>query len=383
MKILAKIVLVFSFLLAVLAAYQIPNIKFDHNLERFFPYQDEELSFYRTFKEQFEPDDNFMLISVIPKQNIYDSLFLSKIQGFCEEAEKWDQVNQAISITNFRIPFKTSFGLIDIPILRMSEPDKYKDDSLKIANDPRIIGSFINKKHTSVNIILRTSDWLQDEENFYLHDKIIKLLKDYEFKEHHIGGRSSTIAIVLRRLQKEVLIYASISTLIVILVVSLIFRRKWGIIISALTVFLGLIYFMGIIAYAGVPLNIMSNLFPTLMLIVGMSDVVHLMSKYIVELQKGLNRFEALKITVKQIGVTILMTSLTTAIGFASLYTSEIEPLQEFGIFAAVGVLLAYATVMTFSVACLIFFDAEDLYYKDMKQSLFRTVMHKMHLFRK
>jgi len=81
------------------------------------------------------------------------------------------------------------------------------------------------------------------------------------------------------------------------------------------------------------------------MIIVGTSDVVHIMSKYIDELRKGLPRKEAITITIKEIGLATLLTSITTAIGFASLLSSRIVPIKDFGINAAVGVIVAYITV--------------------------------------
>lgn len=46
--------------------------------------------------------------------------------------------------------------------------------------------------------------------------------------------------------------------------------------------------------------------------------------------------------SLKEIGLSILLTSITTAIGFASLYVSRIPPIREFGIYAAVGVLFTF-----------------------------------------
>ena len=105
----------------------------------------------------------------------------------------------------------------------------------------------------------------------------------------------------------------------------------------------------------------MSALYPVLMIIVGTSDVIHIMSKYIDELRKGLSRKEAITITVKEIGLATLLTSLTTAIGFASLMTSRIGPIKDFGVNAAFGVIIAYITVIFFTTALLSIFKTNDL----------------------
>ena len=74
---------------------------------------------------------------------------------------------------------------------------------------------------------------------------------------------------------------------------------------------------MGILALLGRELSLMAALYPVLMLIVGTSDVVHIMTKYLDELKRGKDRQSAMRITVRQIGMATLLTSLTTAAGFA------------------------------------------------------------------
>ncbi|MEM6700417.1 MAG: MMPL family transporter, partial [Bacteroidota bacterium] len=108
-------------------------------------------------------------------------------------------------------------------------------------------------------------------------------------------------------------------------------------------------------------LNAMSALYPVLMIIVGTSDVIHIMSKYIDELKKGLSQKKAIMITIKEIGLATLLTSTTTAIGFASLLSSQIKPIRDFGVNAALGVLVAYVTVICFTTAVLSYFKKEQI----------------------
>ena len=56
-----------------------------------------------------------------------------------------------------------------------------------------------------------------------------------------------------------------------------------------------------------------------------------------------------------------MMTAVTTAVGFATLLTSRIVPIQEFGVNAAIGVMVAYVTVLLFTTAVFSFFSVNDL----------------------
>ena len=108
-------------------------------------------------------------------------------------------------------------------------------------------------------------------------------------------------------------------------------------------------------------INAMSALYPVLMLIVGTSDVIHILSKYLDELRKGLNVPDAIENAIKDIGVATLFTSLTTAIGFLSLMTSRIKPVRDFGINASLGVVIAYITVILLGTSLMTFYSNRNV----------------------
>ena len=65
-------------------------------------------------------------------------------------------------------------------------------------------------------------------------------------------------------------------------------------------------------------------------------------------LDKDIDIKEALKLSMNDMGVALFLTSLTTAIGFLALLYSSIAIVQEFGVFIASGVFIAYVLTLTF-----------------------------------
>ena len=63
---------------------------------------------------------------------------------------------------------------------------------------------------------------------------------------------------------------------------------------------------------------------------------------------------EALELSMKDMGIALFLTSLTTAIGFLALLYSSIAIVQEFGLFIACGVFIAYLLTLTFIPSVLI-----------------------------
>ncbi|MEL6926257.1 MAG: MMPL family transporter, partial [Bacteroidota bacterium] len=156
-------------------------------------------------------------------------------------------------------------------------------------------------------------------------------------------------------------------------------RRPWGITVALISIGLGMLLFMGFMGGTGRELNAMSALYPVLMIIVGTSDVIHIMSKYIDELRKGKSKRDAITVTIKEIGLATLLTSTTTAVGFATLATSKIGPIKDFGINSAIGVMIAYLTVIIFTTAVLSMFKTEQLIKLGRGQAFWENAMQKMY----
>ena len=99
----------------------------------------------------------------------------------------------------------------------------------------------------------------------------------------------------------------------------------------------------------------MMVLLPTIIFVVGMSDVIHILTRYIEELRHGESKMTALKTTFNEVGIATFLTSLTTGIGFLTLMTNNIGPIRDFGLYTAVGVLIAYILAFSLLPSALVF----------------------------
>ncbi|RYD81391.1 MAG: hypothetical protein EOP53_06485, partial [Sphingobacteriales bacterium] len=163
-------------------------------------------------------------------------------------------------------------------------------------------------------------------------------------------------------IKKEVGIFILLSILILFLIMALVFRRFWGVIIPVFSSVTGLVLFLGYMGFTNQPLDIMGVLFPVLILTIGMSDIIHLMNKYIEEQRHTQSRKQAMQIAIKEIGFATLITCVTTIIGFvAASLTTSILPIKIFSLNAAVGVLIAYLTAIFFTCMLLLYFKSNKL----------------------
>jgi len=348
-------------LLVLISLYFTFQLRFTFSFDQFFPRGDEDLEFFREFTAEFEDDANFFLVAIPRKEGVFEQNFLENFHDLTLKAKQIETIRESQSLTKIRYPLKTPFGITSIPAIHIDQPQKYKADKARILNDSRFVYQLIDSAATTMVLALKTKDTLSLEEAHQLVADLERQIKQYNFEDYHFLGRANFQSVLVKMQQREVLVSALISGVLVALIIFFLFRRPWGIGIALVSIALGMILFMGFLGATGRPLSVMSALYPVLMIIVGTSDVIHIMSKYVDELRKGLPRKAAITITIREIGLATLFTSITTAIGFASLASSRIMPIRDFGLNAAAGVVIAYLTVIFFTTALLSMFGTNDL----------------------
>ncbi|MDX1383615.1 MAG: MMPL family transporter, partial [Thermoanaerobaculia bacterium] len=148
------------------------------------------------------------------------------------------------------------------------------------------------------------------------------------------------------RLVADQLTYLPVCLVLFVLVLWLLYRDPRAVAVPLAAVLVSLVFVAGAMGLAGVPIDIINNVLPTLLLVIGVSDAIHLVSRYRQELAHGVAAAPALRSTCTHLSVAVFLTSLTTAIGFASLTVGGLDILSRFGLWAAGGVMLTWVVTI-------------------------------------
>jgi predicted RND superfamily exporter protein len=105
---------------------------------------------------------------------------------------------------------------------------------------------------------------------------------------------------------------------------------------------------MGALIGAGFTVHIMSSMIPIFLMPIAVVDSVHIMSEFADRYGEGDDPGTVIAEVVDHLYRPMLFTSVTTAVGFASLLLTPIPPVQVFGAFVAFGVLAAFFLTITF-----------------------------------
>ncbi|MBI5136758.1 MAG: MMPL family transporter [Nitrospirae bacterium] len=166
----------------------------------------------------------------------------------------------------------------------------------------------------------------------------------------HLGG----LPIALAFLEKDALLMNQVVFPIAVAVVLVVlfgaFRSGQGVVIPLLTAALSVVWALGAMAIARIPLDPWTQtLTPILIVAIAAGHSIQILKRYYEELVRngGDNRAAVVEATSK-IGPVMITAGLVASASFASLITFDLKTFQSFGMFTAFGILAALALEMSF-----------------------------------
>ena len=132
--------------------------------------------------------------------------------------------------------------------------------------------------------------------------------------------------------------------LVIFIVLYLTLRSVQNTILTLLVVLFSTIWAFGLMALLNIPIYAVSTMIPVMLIAIGVADGVHLLSHLQLYVNKHpeATKKEAVSDMIAKMWKPVVMTSVTTAVGFVSLLTSQVYPIKYFGLFTAFGVLARY-----------------------------------------
>lgn len=130
-------------------------------------------------------------------------------------------------------------------------------------------------------------------------------------------------------------------------------RTISGILLSLAVVLLSVVTTFGISGWAHLPISTATGLLPQILIAVGIADAIHILVVFQQSRREGATQREAARHTLLKNFQPTALTSISTAIGFLSISSSNIKSLAHLGTMAGVGVLLAWVVTYFFLGAVL------------------------------
>ncbi|WP_147303508.1 RND family transporter [Rhodohalobacter sp. SW132] len=338
-------------LLIFLAIYPASQITTDFNLEGFYREDDPVIEDYQLLEDEFGRDDNTILIG-FRADDIIKPEILRDIRDLTHRFEEIPYIESVRSITNAEQIRNVQDQLDFSPYIPEIPESDDELSSLKssLTEDPFLSGLLINQNATATSFLLT----IREADNTYPNRNVIinqineitgEYSGDYTFRKSGIPFFRNQY---VNLLNGEIFIYIGLSSVLIILLLWYLYRSIWGVLFPMIIVWTTLLFTVAIIHLTGGYLEIMSSTIAPILLCVGVADAVHMISKYDDARESGIKKRASIIEMLKTLGSATFLTSVTTAIGFASLLSSSVVPMARFGAYTAAGVLLAYVITIFF-----------------------------------
>jgi predicted RND superfamily exporter protein len=133
---------------------------------------------------------------------------------------------------------------------------------------------------------------------------------------------------------------AILAIILVAMTVFLSIRKISYSVITLFPLFIGSVLTFGFMGYMDIKLTYITILVIPMLIGIGIDDGAHIISSYLIHK-------EHINSTIHRIGRAILLTTLTTAIAFGSLYFSKFEGYKQFGLALFFGISIMFIITIT------------------------------------
>ena len=339
-------------LLVLLLATSLKNAQMDGSYRIWFGEDSKTLTDYDNFRTTFGNDDG-VVITLKDEKGIFNQKALGSIKRITDELWKTKYIARVDSLTNYQYVHANPEDKEDIIVedfiknIDKATPEYLATRKAIATADPLIAESFISLDGTSTMISARLTPKVNDGEDKsleimgYVEAILAKEINATGYKYWVNGGPALNKAFTVIG-TSDAMTFTPLVLLASILLLLFLFRRVSGALIPIGVVILTFLTVLSVQILLGYKLNNFTANLPVFVVAIGIADAVHIYSIWLTYKKEGVENEEAVYQSLQKNFLPILLTSLTTAIGFATLTISEVIPILTLGIATASGAILAF-----------------------------------------
>jgi uncharacterized protein len=381
-----KTALIVVFVLAAVVGCGALRLQVDFSPEQVYVGNNTAVEFCEAHKRQFRFEDSIVLVLLEATDNrsLLREDCLRWMKQFADQSREVDGVRDVTSIITLRRPRVSLRSGPDIRWLPLFAEDQYSNTELlqeKIRQLPLLNDMLISNDQQ----LLMTLVDLDPEDRTIATatqrvSSIEQILQKTELPPATRTFTSGVPAIrvdVIRSILNDQVRMVPLCSALFLIVSLLIFRSPLITGLSLFSVLTAVVLTIGLMGWCGIAFSVMSNIIPTLILIIGAANNVHILSRFQVEVRAyrrqlvpasvrqedpehqlepavgpprlrvgGVEYTTCARTTMREMSRTCFLTLATTGIGFGSLLIAQADVLKSVAIQAAVGMACCYVSLM-------------------------------------
>lgn len=343
------------------------HLDFDFSPQAIYRSNDDLVQYAEEFKRTFGYDEAVILVvlEATGERDVFDARALEWQAEIAPELKRIPGVQKVESLATLEIPRPTLTGIAVYPVVTSLPVDDAKASQIRslLTGQPLVRGGMLSDDNrvAAIPVFLEPAGRKIAEMEAAVDavkGAISQRPPPAEYRVRFTGLPVLRVEVV-EDLRSDLLRLMPLSGLVYLLVLGLMFRRASGALLPLAAVGIGVLWTLATFTATGESLNVVSNVLPVLLVIIGVSSSVQIVSCYSEENARDPSDRKASVIrTIAGIAPACLLAAVTTAVGFVSLCTAHSVLLQRFGWQAAIGVGYQYVATLITLAALFPFFAA-------------------------
>lgn len=371
------------------------NFHLDASADSLLLENDQDLKYFRASNAKYGSAD-FLVISYSPKQDLYATETLDDLRKLRDSLLEIKRVESVLSILDVPLIDSPRLTLSDLKngVRTLETPDididlvrnEFKNSpfykNLMVSPDAKTTAlQVIFKRDETYHALLQqrndlrekhltaplsAAEVIQLEQVSKKFDEHSRNLAEQEaldiarirtiMKQHHnhaelfLGGVPMIVADMISFIRHDLVAFGLGVLVFLVSMLILIFRKPLWVVLPMVCCFASVLFMFGFLGLIGWKVTVVSSNFTSLLLIITLSLCVHLIVRYneLYDEIPAADQTAMVKEMVRSKAIPSIYTSLTTIVAFASLLTSDIRPVIDFGWMMAIGI--SFALIISFAL---------------------------------
>ncbi|MGF1616137.1 MAG: RND family transporter, partial [Gammaproteobacteria bacterium] len=358
-----KSTVVVVLLITLAFAVQFPNIHIDTDPENMLPADQPDRMRYNQAKQDFSIHE-LIVLGITDQAGMFRPDTLARTARVVERLAGIHGViaKDVISLTTTD-DVRAKDGLLEVrpPLVRIPE-DEMTIQALRaaLADNPLFADKLASKDGTALAIYIP----IERKDQAARIGGELRAILDEELtldQRYHLAGLPIAEDSFGIEMFRQMGIVSPASGGLLFLLLWFVFRKLTLVVPVMLVAMFTVVWGMGLLIGLGYTVHIMSSMIPVFLMPIAVLDSVHLLSDFYDRYPQLKDRREALRETIEELYTPMLYTSVTSAVGFASLMLADIPPVQVFGAFVAFGILAAFLLTITLMPAVIVLIREQRL----------------------
>jgi len=340
---------------------------------------------YHQFIKKFGQDGTVMFIGIVDKDFFRLSNF-NAVYDLTDSLKKIKGVAEIVSVTRlYNLVKNDSLKKFEfIPISPHKPSTQAQLDSIRnlIFSLP-FYNELIYNKSTSAYLMALTLDKkiIDSKDRDRLINDIRTTMTNFSEKskvEIHFSGLPYIRTLVARKLQNELKLFIVLALLVSAIFLFIFFRSTKAVVFPVLIMGISVFWALGLMALFGYKITMLTSIIPPLVIVIAVENCIFILNKYHYEYSLHRNQAKALSRVIQRIGAANLLTNAATAAGFAAFTITNNKLLVEFGLIAAISIMVIYVLSLTLVPIFFSFLPApEAKYTKHIEESIAKSLINK------